>query len=219
MSFSARPVRLPQRFFKNLHVKGDTSAFTDGSVRQRPHLSTVTAPDSDSRPPRNLKSQPRSTDGSLPCSRASVTRNTLSLTLPLPPSINRQYATVNGRRVLSATGRRYKRTIGQFVMTTVAAHSSQGRAFLRAAQDHYLSLTIHFFFSTLLRRDLDGGLKIAQDALCEAMRLNDNRILELHLYKSFDRDHPRLECALTLTTPHRSSRRTRSAAPASSPLR
>lgn len=216
MSFSARPVRLPQRFFKNLHVKGDTPAFTDGSVRRRPHPSTSTGPDSDSR---HLKSQPRSTDGPLPCSRASMTRNTLFLTLPLPPSINKQYATVNGRRVLSATGRRYKRTIGQFVMTTVAAHSSQGRAFLLAAHDHYLSLTIHFYFSTLLRRDLDGGLKIAQDALCEAMRLNDNRILELHLYKSFDRDHPRLECALTLTTPHCSSRRTRSAAPASSPLR
>ena len=130
-----------------------------------------------------------------------MTKNTLSLTLPLPPSINKQYATVNGRRVLSATGRCYKQTIGQFVMTTLAAHSSQGRAFLHAAHDHYLSLTIHFYFSTLLRRDLDGGLKIAQDALCEAMRLNDNRILELHLYKSFDRDHPRLECALTLTTP------------------
>ena len=148
-----------------------------------------------------------------------MTKNTLSLTLPLPPSINKQYATVNGRRVLSATGRCYKQTIGQFVMTTLAAHSSQGRAFLHAAHDHYLSLTIHFYFSTLLRRDLDGGLKIAQDALCEAMRLNDNRILELHLYKSFDRDHPRLECALTLTTPHRPSRRTRSAAPVSPPLR
>lgn len=140
-----------------------------------------------------------------------MTNHTLSLALPLPPSINRQYATVNGRRVLSATGRRYKQTIGKLVMTTLAAHSSQGRTFLQAAQDHYLALTVHFYFATLLRRDLDGGLKIAQDALCEAMNLNDNRILEIHLYKSCDRDNPRLECTLTLTTPHRPSLRKPSA--------
>jgi crossover junction endodeoxyribonuclease RusA len=32
----------------------------------------------------------------------------LALVLPLPPSINHQYATVNGRRVLSRAGRDYK---------------------------------------------------------------------------------------------------------------
>ncbi len=121
------------------------------------------------------------------------------MTLPIPPSINRQYATVNGRRVLSATGRRYKGTVGQLLMT--AASSSEWHAFLRAAQEHSLTLTIHFYFPTLLRRDLDGGLKIAQDALCEAMSLNDNRVMEIHLYKALDRDNPRLECTLALATP------------------
>ena len=121
------------------------------------------------------------------------------MTLPIPPSINRQYATVNGRRVLSAAGRRYKGTVGQLLMT--AASSSEWHAFLRAAQEHSLTLTIHFYFPTLLRRDLDGGLKIAQDALCEAMSLNDNRIMEIHLYKALDRDNPRLECTLALATP------------------
>ena len=121
------------------------------------------------------------------------------MTLPIPPSINRQYATVNGRRVLSATGRRYKGTIGQLLMA--AAPSTEWHAFLQKAQEHCLALTIHFYFPTLLRRDLDGGLKIAQDALCEAMGLNDNRIMEIHLYKSLDRDNPRLECTLSLTSP------------------
>ena len=121
------------------------------------------------------------------------------MTLPIPPSINRQYATVNGRRVLSATGRRYKGTISQLLMA--ATSSSEWHAFLRAVQEHCLALTIHFYFPTLLRRDLDGGLKIAQDALCEAMSLNDNRIMEIHLYKTLDRDNPRLECTLALTGP------------------
>ncbi len=123
------------------------------------------------------------------------------MTLPIPPSINRQYATVNGRRVLSATGRRYKQTIGQLLMTTGATSSAKWDTFLHTAQEQYLTLTIYFYFPTLLRRDLDGGLKIAQDALCEAMSLNDNRIIEIHLYKSLDRDNPRLECTLAFTTP------------------
>lgn len=133
------------------------------------------------------------------------------MTLPIPPSINRQYATVNGRRVLSATGRRYKGTIGQLLMT--ATSSTEWHAFLQKAQEHFLTLTIHFYFPTLLRRDLDGGLKIAQDSLCEAMNLNDNRIMEIHLYKALDRDNPRLECTLALASPlnsgiRKASRRT-----------
>ena len=82
-----------------------------------------------------------------------------------------------------------------------AASSSKWHAFLQKAREHCLALTIHFYFPTLLRRDLDGGLKIAQDALCESMGLNDNRIMEIHLYKTLDRDNPRLECTLALTSP------------------
>jgi len=135
---------------------------------------------------------------SLNATRFSLTKDELSMTLPIPPSINRQYATVNGRRVLSATGRRYKGTIGQLLMT--ATSSTEWHAFLQKAQEHFLTLTIHFYFPTLLRRDLDGGLKIAQDSLCEAMNLNDNRIMEIHLYKALDRDNPRLECTLALAS-------------------
>ncbi len=142
----------------------------------------------------------------------SLTGKTLSLVLPIPPSINKQYATVNGRRVLAAAGRHYKRMVGQLFMTSAASSSSTWHSFLSEAQERALTLTIHFYFPTLLRRDLDGGLKITQDALCEAMNLNDNRIMEIHLYKTLDRHHPRLECALTLTTPLRSSRRTHQAA-------
>ena len=42
----------------------------------------------------------------------------------------------------------------------------------------------------------DGGLKIAQDALCEALSINDNRIIEIHLYKQRDPIHPRIEVTL-----------------------
>ena len=163
------------------------------------HLLRDTAIDASSRSRKKPRGPRLAADAVLPDTHLSLTDNVLALILPLPPSINRQYATVNGRRVLSATGRRYKVTVGQLLMT--ASSSSEWPVFLQKAQEHFLTLTIHFYFPTLLRRDIDGGLKIAQDALCEAMSLNDNRIMEIHLYKTLDRDNPRLECTLALADP------------------
>jgi len=61
-----------------------------------------------------------------------------------------------------------------------------------------LALSIRFYFTSPLRRDVDGGLKIAQDALCEGIGLNDNRIVETHLYKDIDRANPRIELSLSM---------------------
>ena len=139
--------------------------------------------------------------GALPADTpVRITPTQFEFALPIPPSINSQYATVNGRRVLSSTGRKYKSTVAQILLNALA-QSPNRSTFLHAAQSHYLSLTIHFYFRTLLRRDLDGGLKIAQDAVCEAMGINDNRIVEIHLYKALDRESPRLDCTLLTTQP------------------
>jgi crossover junction endodeoxyribonuclease RusA len=128
---------------------------------------------------------------------ATVTAGRLSLTLPVPPSINRQYATVNGRRLLSSTGRAYKTQVGQQVWITLA--QSPARASLMTQlQSGPLALSIRFFFTSALRRDIDGGLKIAQDALCEGLGVNDNRIVETHLYKDIDKLHPRIEVSLSV---------------------
>jgi crossover junction endodeoxyribonuclease RusA len=48
---------------------------------------------------------------------------------------------------------------------------------------------------------VDGGLKIAQDALCEGLGINDNRIVETHLYKSVDKTYPRMEIFLSAVSP------------------
>ena len=55
------------------------------------------------------------------------------------------------------------------------------------------------WLSSLFQRLRGGegrGLKIAQDALCEALSINDNRITEIHLYKQRDPNHPRIEVTL-----------------------
>ncbi len=130
----------------------------------------------------------------------SLASHELFVVLPLPPSINHQYATVNGRRVLSATGRHYKSAVGKHLSALV--HLSPHRAdFFEGLGNHLLSLSIRFYFKTALRRDLDGGLKIAQDAICQAISLNDNRITQIHLHKDMDATRPRMECTLTLLEP------------------
>jgi crossover junction endodeoxyribonuclease RusA len=124
----------------------------------------------------------------------------LFVVLPLPPSINHQYATVNGRRVLSSKGRHYKSAVGKHLSAIV--HQSPHRAdFFESLGSHALNLSIRFYFKTALRRDLDGGLKIAQDAICQAISLNDNRITEIHLHKDLDPTRPRMECTLALHQP------------------
>ena len=131
----------------------------------------------------------------MPELRASITPERLTLSLPVPPSINHQYATVNGRRLLSSVGRGYKATVGQQVLMALA-RSPHKETLLRTLHGSDLTLSIHFYFASPLRRDVDGGLKIAQDALCEALGLNDNRVTEIHLYKTRDAHHPRIELSL-----------------------
>jgi crossover junction endodeoxyribonuclease RusA len=124
----------------------------------------------------------------------------LFVVLPLPPSINHQYATVNGRRVLASHGRQYKIAVSRHLLT-VLRQSPHRTEFLTQLETHALSLSLRFHFKTGLRRDLDGGLKIAQDAICQAIDLNDNRITEIHLHKDLDAHRPRLECTLSIRDP------------------
>ncbi|OGW48206.1 MAG: hypothetical protein A2V62_10980 [Nitrospirae bacterium RBG_19FT_COMBO_58_9] len=119
----------------------------------------------------------------------------VALTLPLPPSINHQYATVNGRRLLSSAGRAYKAQVGQLVWLKLA-QSTDRPTLLTQLQSEWLALSIRFYFTSALRRDVDGGLKIAQDALCDGLGINDNRIVETHLYKHIDKNNPRIEVHL-----------------------
>jgi crossover junction endodeoxyribonuclease RusA len=119
----------------------------------------------------------------------------LRLVLPLPPSINHQYATVQGRRVLSSAGRRFKALVGQEVLCALATRKS-GPPLRELLDGTLLALDLRFYFAWELRRDIDGGLKITQDAVCEALGLNDNRIVEVTLRKQRDAAAPRLELSL-----------------------
>jgi len=119
----------------------------------------------------------------------------ITFTLPLPPSINHQYATVGQRRVLSQESRRYKRAVER-IIERLRTTGRIGDGFVAAARQGYVGLFLDFYFETPLRRDLDGGLKIAQDAICQALGVDDRRVVDIHLVKRIAPLNPRLEVEL-----------------------
>ena len=118
----------------------------------------------------------------------------MRIVLPLPPSINNQYATVGNRRVLTKDAAQFKRAVRRRILSAHGADLSDVEH--EQLKTGYLGLYLDFYFETPLKRDLDGGLKIAQDALCEALGLDDRRVVDIHLSKRIDPLHPRVEVEL-----------------------
>ncbi len=127
--------------------------------------------------------------------RTTLVAGVFEIVLPLPPGVNNQYATVNGRRVLSAEARRFKSQVGARI-SEMRFSGELPNALLDTLRSSYLSLFIDFYFASPMKRDLDGGLKITQDALCEALAINDNRVVDIHLVKRIDPLNPHITVQL-----------------------
>lgn len=120
---------------------------------------------------------------------------TLRLTLPLPPGVNNQYVTAGRRRVLSKEAKAFRHDVRAVLRARLAAPSFDER-WLAALRGTPFACDLVFFFETPFRRDLDGGLKIALDAVCEGLGLDDRYIVSLTLHKRLDPLRPRLELEL-----------------------
>lgn len=119
---------------------------------------------------------------------------TLSLTLPMPPSINAQYTLAKGtkKRVLTKTARDFKKQAGNVIML-LQQQSKITPVEERAFANNLLGVYLTFYFETPMRRDLDGGLKIALDTIATHLGFDDRNVVELHLTKQIDPLNPRLE--------------------------
>ena len=124
--------------------------------------------------------------------------------LPVPPSINRSYMVV---KILTKM-RIWKHRIGatpelqQFkkdAATTLSAHrmTKEQQAVLSAIKakeakgiHQPLAVEITLYFKTLWKRDIDGGIKSAQDAVFTWLELNDSRVVDLHVRKRVDAFDP-----------------------------
>ena len=140
------------------------------------------------------RSVPTSGERSRPVSNAPVPI-AISLALPMPPSINHQYATVGNRRVLSAPARRFHREVDRAV-ERARRDGSLSHAAELGLRGALLGVYLTFYFETPMRRDLDGGLKIALDALGRALGFDDRAVVDLHLTKRIDPLRPRLDVEL-----------------------
>jgi crossover junction endodeoxyribonuclease RusA len=116
-------------------------------------------------------------------------------TLPLPPGINSQYTQVGKKRVLSKEHVAFKRQV-KHRMHRLRVDEIITDAFINALNQGWIGLFLDFYFETPRRRDLDGGLKITQDAILEALAINDNRVVDIHLVKRIAPTHPRVEVEL-----------------------
>jgi crossover junction endodeoxyribonuclease RusA len=120
---------------------------------------------------------------------------TVKLTLPLPPGVNNQYVTAGKRRVLSKPARAFKDEVTKLLLD----HRERNRittAQERAIASAWIGIYLTFYFETPLKRDLDGGLKIALDAIATGLGFDDRRVVDIHLTKRIDPLRPRLEVEL-----------------------
>jgi len=133
--------------------------------------------------------------------------------LPLPPSVNHQYTERDGRWVLSREARHYKAHLQRAFKRLKAAGKLQIKpldTFPSLFADHetpspstctlhqtFLQLRLEFFFKTAQRRDLDNGLKIVQDLVCEALGVDDRNVVAVELIKRVDSQNPRLEVTVS----------------------
>ena len=90
---------------------------------------------------------------------ADVERGSLKISLPLPPGVNNLYVSVNGRRVLSGEGKRFKTQVAGR-LDAMRHNGELTEVQVALLRSSYLSLFIDFYFETpMRRRDLDGWLE------------------------------------------------------------
>lgn len=119
----------------------------------------------------------------------------IHFSLPLPPSINSQYTQVGKIRVLSKEHEAFKRQVDRR-LHRLRVDGVITDAFIERLKAGWIGLFLDFYFETPLRRDLDGGLKITQDAILAALGVNDNRVVDIHLVKRIAPNNPRVEVEL-----------------------
>jgi len=119
------------------------------------------------------------------------TRHVLTFTIPLPVPLNNAYPTNwrTGRRYLTKAGNDFKAEVG----TVVRVYAY--RAGWEAGESR-LGLRLVMWFPNKRRTDLDGRIKLAQDAIAEGLCIDDSRFDELHVYRAGVSAEPRCEVSV-----------------------
>ena len=97
----------------------------------------------------------------------------IELTLPWPPSMNTYWRTFQGRMIISAKGREYRKAVADQVLIQRGAKHYEGK----------MRVEIEAWRPDNRRRDLDNLLKATLDALAHAgVYKDDSQIVDLRIY-------------------------------------
>ena len=97
----------------------------------------------------------------------------ITLTMPWPPSVNRYWRTFQGRMIISAEGRSYRKAVADQVLIQRGAKHYAGK----------LRVQIEAFRPDNRRRDLDNLLKAVLDGCTHAgVWEDDSNIVDLRIY-------------------------------------
>ena len=125
-------------------------------------------------------------------------------TMPLPPGLNSTYKTGKGIFYSSAESKAWKEeALVHLNAFKNANHKIVGAIFHSGTKfggnrKVPLELHIDFYFPTLWKRDVDGGIKIVQDIVFKALNLNDNLVKRLIVEKHADASNTRCEISLSV---------------------
>ena len=99
--------------------------------------------------------------------------NGITLTMPWPPSVNKYWRTFQGRMIISAEGRSYRKAVADQVLIQRGAKHYTGK----------LCVVIEAFRPDNRRRDLDNLLKAVLDGCTHAgVWEDDSNIVDLRIY-------------------------------------
>jgi len=103
----------------------------------------------------------------------SKNENAITLTMPWPPSVNKYWRTFQGRMIISAEGRSYRKAVADQVLIQRGAKHYTGK----------LRVQIEAFRPDNRRRDLDNLLKAVLDGCTHAgVWEDDSNIVDLRIY-------------------------------------
>jgi crossover junction endodeoxyribonuclease RusA len=97
----------------------------------------------------------------------------IELTLPWPPTVNTYWRNFNGRTIISAKGREYRKAVADQVLIQHAAKHV----------DYAVKVEIKAYRPDRRRRDLDNLLKALLDAMTSAGVMEDDALIaDLRIY-------------------------------------
>lgn len=117
------------------------------------------------------------------------TVQTITLTTPVPPSLNNAYTNGrNNRRVLSDEGRAFKEYV------TLLARQARAREF---TPGYRVRFVFTLWFKDRRPRDPDNCVKLLLDALAKALDFNDCYVVDFRVtVAGYDATNPRCEVVL-----------------------